>query len=284
VEGQGIRFNAPTMAETRDYLLGVSEDELDRLRFQHEVWRSVTGAFLDRLGIRTGAKCLDVGAGPGFVSTDLCERVGPSGEVTALEPSAFFLDRLRARAKAEGRNNLRCVPGKVEDAALPPGSFDLVFVRWVIAFVPDAEGFLARLVPTLRPGGILAIQDYYYEGLSLFPRGGAFDGAADAVRSYYRSVGGDPYITGRLPSLFKRSGLELVDFSPHSLAGGPGSSVMEWGHRFFGRHLRSMVEKGILSPESGQAMQADWDSHRENPDALFFSPLVVDVAGRSRAA
>jgi SAM-dependent methyltransferase len=270
------------MAESRDYLLGVSEDELDRLRFQHEVWRPVTGAFLDRLGIPKGARCLDVGAGPGFVSTDLCDRVGPSGEVTALEPSPFFLDHLKARATAEGRNNLRCVLGKVEDAALPPRSFDLIFVRWVIAFVADAEGFLARLVPALRPGGILAIQDYYYEGLSLFPRGGAFDGAADAVRSYYRSVGGDPYVTGRLPSLFRRSGLELIDFSPHSLAGGPGSGVMEWGHRFFGRHLHTMVEKGILSPESGRAMLADWNSHRENPDALFFSPLVIDAAGRAR--
>ena len=270
----------PTMSAARDYLLGVGEDELERLRFQHEVWRSVTSAFFERVGVRRGATCLDVGAGPGFVATDLCDRVGPSGEVTALEPSPFFLDKLKARAKADGRSNLKFLLGRVEEAALPRAAFDLVFVRWVVAFVADVEGFLARLVPTLRPGGVLAIQDYYYEGLSLYPRGGAFDGAADAVRAYYRSVGGDPYVTGRLPSLFKRLGLELIEYSPHSLAGGPGSGVMEWGHRFFSRHLLSMVEKNILSPELGNAMLADWDLHRENPDALFFSPLVVDVAGR----
>lgn len=271
------------MSAGRDYLLGVSEDELERLKFQHEVWRPVTGAFLDRVGLRRGATCLDVGAGPGFVSADLCDRVGPSGEVTALEPSPFFLDHLQARAKADGRSNLKGLLGKVEETALPRAAFDLVFVRWVIAFVADVEGFLEKLVPTLRPGGVLAIQDYYYEGLSLFPRGGAFDGAADAVRAYYRSVGGDPYVTGRLPSLFKRLGLELVEYAPHSLAGGPGSGVMEWGHRFFSRHFGSMVEKKILAPELGDAMLADWVSHRGNRDAIFFSPLVVDVAGRAPA-
>jgi SAM-dependent methyltransferase len=272
-----------TMSASRDYLLGVGEDELERLRFQHEVWRPVTGAFLDRVGVRRGATCLDVGAGPGFVSIDLCEKVGPSGEVTALEPSPLFVNHLESRAKADGRTNLKCLLGKVEDLTLPRGAFDLVFVRWVIAFVADVEGFLAKLVPSLRPGGVLAIQDYYYEGLSLYPRGGAFDGAADAVRAYYRSVGGDPYVTGRLPTLFKRFGMELIDYSPHSMAGGPGSNVMEWGHRFFSRHFLSMVEKKILAPKVGEAMLADWMSHRDNPDALFFSPLVVDVAGRLAA-
>jgi SAM-dependent methyltransferase len=271
------------MSAARDYLLGVGEDELERLRFQHEVWRPVTSGFLDRVGVPRGAACLDVGAGPGFVSSDLCERVGPTGHVTALEPSPFFLNHLEARAKGDGRNNLKGLLGKVEDTTLPRAAFDLIFVRWVVAFVADAEAFVAKLIPALRPGGVLAIQDYYYEGLSLFPRGGAFDGAADAVRTYYRSVGGDPYVTGRLPSLFKRLGLQLVEFSPHSLAGGPGSGVMEWGHRFFSKHLSSMVEKNILTPERGEAMLADWISHRENPDALFFSPLVVDVAGRLSA-
>ena len=30
----------------------------------------------------------------------------------------------------------------------------------------------------------------------------------------------------------------------------------------------------------GDAMLADWLAHRKDPDALFFSPIVVDVAGK----
>jgi hypothetical protein len=43
-----------------------------------------------------------------------------------------------------------------------------------------------------------------------------------------------------------------------------------------------MAEKSIISPEQRDALLADWDAHRQNPDALFFSPLVVDVAGIAR--
>lgn len=269
-----------TPPSSSDYLLGVNQTELERLRFQHGVWAPVTNAFFDRLHVGNGWKCLDVGGGPGFVAMDLRERVGEKGNVTVLEPSRYFLDWFD-KAVAERRwQNTTSVLGKAEDANLPEEDYDLIFIRWVIAFVPDPERFLVRLSRLLRPGGIIAFQDYYYEGLSLFPRAGAFESMPAAVKLYYNSVGGDPYITGLLPSLFRKHGLQLVDFSPHSIAGGPDSGIMEWAHRFFTTHTHAMVEKGIISGAQADAMLDDWHAHRSNPDALFFSPIVVDVAGR----
>jgi ubiquinone/menaquinone biosynthesis C-methylase UbiE len=78
-----------------DYLLGVNQQELERLQFQHRVWGPVTRKFLNRLEVQKGWRCLDVGAGPGLVSIDLREMVGETGEVAALEPSEFYLDWLR---------------------------------------------------------------------------------------------------------------------------------------------------------------------------------------------
>jgi hypothetical protein len=54
---------------------------------------------------------------------------------------------------------------------------------------------------------------------------------------------------------------------------------MEWAHRFFLLHIPLMAEKGVISREQADALMADWNAHRRNPDTLFFSPLVVDVAG-----
>ena len=71
------------------YLLGVNQQELERLQFQHGVWGHVTKKFLGRLNVGNGWRCLDVGAGPGLVSMDLRELVGQTGEVTALDPSQF---------------------------------------------------------------------------------------------------------------------------------------------------------------------------------------------------
>jgi ubiquinone/menaquinone biosynthesis C-methylase UbiE len=175
---------------------------------------------------------------------------------------------------------VRFIQGTVEESEIPSSSYDFIFVRWVISFAPDPDRFIAKLVPALKRGGILAVQDYSYEGLSLFPRGGAFDRMAEVVRAYYRSAGGDPYVATLLPSVFKRHGLSVVDFSPTCLAGGPESGVMEWAHRFFTAHIPLMADKGLMTKAQADAALKDWNVHRSNPDALFFSPLVVDVAGK----
>ena len=170
----------------KEYLLGVNQAELDRLRFQQTVWGGVTAQFLDRINVRPGWKCLDVGAGPGLVSSELRERVGESGEVTLLEPSEMYLDWFRTEAEKRGWENIRFIQGTAETAALNSRYYDLIFVRWVIAFVPDAEKFLEGLTRALRPGGVIALQDYWYEGLSLHPRGGPLERMPDIVRAYYR--------------------------------------------------------------------------------------------------
>lgn len=264
----------------QEYLLGTNEAELERLRFQHGVWGSVTNALFDRLQVGQGWKCLDVGAGPGFVAEDLRQRVGGLGEVTLLEPSEFFLRRFEAEAKTKGWENVMCVRGTAEEARLPEKHFDLIFARWVIAFVPDPGRFLRNLVRSLRPGGIVALQDYWYEGLSLYPRGGAFDRVPEVVRAYYRSGGGDAYVTGTVRSLFRQLGLQNVDFKSNQLCGGPESPAAEWMHRFFVPHLPLMAQKGLVSTAECDEMLADWRSHRANPEALFFTPLVVDLAAR----
>jgi SAM-dependent methyltransferase len=262
------------------YLLGANEAELERLRFQHSVWEAVTERFILRLGIRPGWHCLDVGAGPGFASWDMLDLVGREGSVTILEPSPFYIAYARSEAAGRRIANVRFLEGRLEEAELPAGAYDLVLVRWVLSFAPDPELFVRRILPSLRPGGIIAVQDYAYEGLSLYPRGGAFDRIPDVVRAYYRGAGGDPYVAAQLPGIFRRAGLALVDYAPTCLAGGPGSGVMEWGHRFFTAHLPLMRERGLLSQAEAEEVLRDWQDHRANPDALFFSPLVVDVAGR----
>ena len=269
----------PDSNQHNSYLLGVNQQELERLQFQHTVWGHVTKKFLGRLNVGKGWRCLDVGAGPGLVSMDLWELVCETGEVTALDPSQFYLEWLKKQADDKGWTNVQCSQGTAESADLPSRYYDLIFVRWVIAFVPDPEKFLVPLFSSLRTGGIIAIQDYYYEGLSLFPHGGPWDTMPDIVRAYYRSGGGDAYVTAKIPTIFRKHGLNVVDFTPTCLSGGPTSRVMEWAHTFFSNHVPLMGQKGVISSDQVEALMADWNAHRQNPDALFFSPLVVDIAG-----
>jgi len=267
------------MAES-EYILGISQEELERLRFQHGVWKNVTEKFFDRIGVAKRWNCLDVGAGPGFVSMDLRERVGESGSVTALEPAQYYLDYFKDEAQKLGWKNIHFIRGTAETAKLPHEEYDFIFVRWVIGFVPDPEQFILNLLPSLKKGGVIAIQDYLYSGLGLYPKGGAFDNALDVVIKHWAAGGGDAFIAAKIPTIFRKHGLELIDYSPQCLAGGPNSNVIEWAHKFFTRHMHLMVASGATTKEMGDAMLEDWYAHRKNPDTIFCSPIVVDMAGR----
>jgi hypothetical protein len=51
-------------------------------------------------------------------------------------------------------------------------------------------------------------------------------------------------------------------------------------HKFFSTHIQHMADKKIISQKEANEMLEDWMEHRNNPDAIFFSPIVVDAAGR----
>ncbi len=263
-----------------EYLLGDGAAEIDRLRFQHSVWGPVTERLFDRIGVKPNWRCLDVGSGPGFVSIDLRRRIGDCGEIAALEPSECFCDWLSGKDKQNNWDNVHIVSGTSYDAKLPPEYFDLVFTRWVIGFIPQPESFLQPLLAALKPGGIVAIQDYVHEGCALFPQGGAWDAFPEKMRQWWRSGGGDPSVAASLPDIVRRLGMSVNDYTPTSLTGGPDSPVVEWMGRFMKSQLPVMVERDLLTQVESEAMMADWRTHLENEATIFFSPFVVDLVAQ----
>ena len=266
--------------KSKDYLLGINQYELERLGLQHSVWKEVTDSFFERLKVSEGWKVLDVGSGPGFVAMDLIERIGEKGEVTVLEPSEMYLNYFKKYSHEKGWQNTKYILSNAESADLEENYYDLIFARWVIGFVPDPELFISNLKKALAPGGIIAFQDYAFHGLYLYPRGGAYEELSLAVQEYWKYTGGDLSIAVRIPAIFKKLGLKLADYRPNSIAGSPGSGIFKWHDAFITHHVPLMVEKKIITKETGDAVLKDWAGHKTNPDSIFFSPLVVDAAGR----
>ncbi len=94
-------------------------------------------AALHRLLPPAPARVLDVGAGTGFLSL-LAARLGH--RVTALDLSSKMLDRLRAKASAEGLG-VEAVEGTAERP--PDGPFDAVIERHVTWTLADPAAALA---------------------------------------------------------------------------------------------------------------------------------------------
>lgn len=262
------------------YVLGTSDHELERLSLQQEVWGRITAGFLDALGLPAAGRALDVGCGPGHVTAQLRERVG---EVVALDESAKWIDHVGARARAEGWNDVEARRGRIQDVELEPAAYDVIFLRWVLAFLPEPEAVLARLVPALKPGGVLAVMDYNHEGVSVFPESAGFRAAIQACRRAYAAHGGDTFLMGRIPGLFRGAGLAPFHLEPHVIAGGPESDAARWMNAFFPFHSEGWVEAGLMSAEDRDLFLREWAQRRADPVALFFSPIVVGAAARKPA-
>jgi ubiquinone/menaquinone biosynthesis C-methylase UbiE len=119
---------------------------------------------LDRAKIGTGMRVLDVGAGPGRVSIPAAERVGPAGEVVAVDIQAAMLDRLQRRVDERGLKNVRTVYGSVESLAEAPelsrAGFDRALLVTVLGEIPQRDFALTVIHEKLRAGGILSVTEF----------------------------------------------------------------------------------------------------------------------------
>jgi SAM-dependent methyltransferase len=268
------------MNKESEYVLGTNSEELDRLGFQQEVWGDVTGRFLNRLGLGAGASVADLGCGPGFLLDEWLARVGDAGRVVLVDESEHWHEHLTEVLRGRDLPHVRCVRARVEEVELEPESCDLIFMRWVLSFVPDPVAVVERAARALKPGGVFAVQDYNHEGISLFPESQGFRDVIRATRALYRNTGGDVWVGGRLPAVFRAAGLEPGELVPNVLGGGPESPAYRWADAFFPAHVDKMVEGGVLTAEERERFSSEWAERRANPDALFFSPVVVDATAR----
>ena len=156
------------MSDNTTYYLGTNDEEINRLALQHTLWRPILLSALARAGLSRGHSVLDAGAGPGFVSMDMADIVGPEGKVTAFERSDLYSHFLSQQIKARGHKNILVKQGDIEKDSFGEAQFDFIFVRWVFAFLNDPIAALDKLTHTLKPGGRLIIFEYHDWGAMNF--------------------------------------------------------------------------------------------------------------------
>src|SRR6516164_11498834 len=83
---------------------------------------------LDLLQIAKGSTAADIGAGAGYITWRLAERVGPSGKVYANDIQPEMLTILRRNMKERRLDNVEPVLGLVDDPRLPANTMDLVIL------------------------------------------------------------------------------------------------------------------------------------------------------------
>ncbi len=172
------------------------------------MYRRPLATALDRLGLREGWTCVDVGAGGGDVSVALAEIVGQDGRIYAVDSDPARRDEV-AKAAAQ-HAQVVALTQAAEDLVLPE-PVDLAFCRFLLMHVFDPLVVLKRMAAAVRGGGWVVAQE--------------------PITSAGR-VGGEPLsmptaqhpdIGALLPKLVGDAGLEIVDAWAEAPAGVGGA-------------------------------------------------------------
>jgi ubiquinone/menaquinone biosynthesis C-methylase UbiE len=115
--------------------------------------RDVTQALVAYARPTPGMKVLDVASGTGEPAISLASRVGPEGEVTALDLSKDLLAIAEQRAEQRRLTNFRTCEADAHDLPFPDNAFDLVTCRFGIMFFTDCEKALREVRRVLKPAG-----------------------------------------------------------------------------------------------------------------------------------
>ena len=180
------------------------------LGLRNDVYRRPLATALDRLGLREGWRCVDVGAGGGDVTVALAEVVGRDGRVYAVDSDPAARDEVARSAAAGGQAQVVAITQAAEELLLPE-PVDLAFCRFVLMHVHEPVAVLKRMGAAVRPNGWVVAQ----EPVTSAGRVGGRPLSMPDARH--------PDVGALLPALVAQAGLDVVDAWAESQAGaGPG--------------------------------------------------------------
>ena len=257
------------------YVIRGGQAGYDRLKVLARARWPGTAALLERVGVRPGQHCLDLGCGGGDVTLELARLVGPDGAVTGVDMDEVKLDLARKDAAARGLGNVSFRALNTYEWS-EPDSYDLVYSRNVLQHLSRPVDVLASMWAAVRPGGVIVVEDADFEGSFCNPPN---DGFAFWVEAYQRVLerrGGDP-LSGR--KLFQRFGEAAipppeVTVVQSVVAGGEEKTLP---HSTIAATADAIVEEGIASEGEGSAALAELEAFAEDTTSVCGSPRIFQA-------
>jgi SAM-dependent methyltransferase len=119
----------------------------------------LAAALMEFARVEPGMRALDVGCGPGALTTVLAERLGEAS-VSAADPSEPFAEACGARLP-----RVEVVVAPAEALPFADHAFDVTLSQLVVNFMRDPEAGVREMARVTRPGGVVAscVWDYAAE-------------------------------------------------------------------------------------------------------------------------
>lgn len=235
-----------------------------------------------------GSSVLEAGCGVGAQTVTLAER-SPAARITSIDVSAESLAEASRRVQGAGLTNVAFRQADIFDLPFEPGSFDHVFVCFVLEHLARPVAALELLGALLRPGGTITVIEGDHGSAYFHPDNAA---AHDAIRcqvALQRAAGGDALIGRRVYPLMTEAGFDAVRVSARMVYVDATRPDLVDG--FTRRTFTAMIEgtredaiaAGLIEPERFDEGVAALRRTTE-PDGVFCYTFFKGVGARGAGA
>jgi ubiquinone/menaquinone biosynthesis C-methylase UbiE len=265
-----------------------SEDDV----YSHGHHQSVVSAHAARTAVDSagyllphlmqGLTVLDVGCGPGSITVDFAELVAP-GQVTGLDRSEEVLAQGRQLAAGRRLANVEFRSGNVYDLDFADGTFDVVHAHQVLQHLTDPVAALREMRRVAKPGGIVAVRDADFHGMSWYPEIPELDEWMDTYQQIARGNKAEPDAGRHLVSWALEAG--FTDIRPSSANWLYATQERRawqsetWATRVLhSAFAEQALERGLADQKKLERIAAGWRRWGDAADGFFLIPNVELIA------
>ncbi|WP_455835830.1 methyltransferase domain-containing protein [Pseudarthrobacter siccitolerans] len=223
-----------------------------------------------------GTDLLDVGCGPGSITCDFAGLVSP-GKVIGLDRSPDIIAQAEALAVEREVANVEFVAGNIYDLPFEDESFDVVHAHQVLQHLTDPVEALREMRRVAKPGGIVAVRDADFHGMSWYPAIPELDEWMELYQRIARRNGAEPDAGRRLVSWAQSAGFTDVAPTSSNWLYATGQQ-RRWQARVWGERVlhsafaEQALEYGFANPADLARISAGWHRWGSTDDGWFLIP------------
>jgi len=155
---------------------------------------------------------LDVGCGPGTLTTEIARRVDPAA-VVGMDANPEMIRAAEEASPPGTIPNLIFYTGDIRESSWD-GEFDVVNAARTLQWIPDAEAALSRMARAAVPGGHVVVLDFDHTKAEWSAPPKAWTRFYQAFLDWREAGGLDNAIARRLPALCEAAGLADTELTP----------------------------------------------------------------------
>lgn len=211
--------------------------------------------------------------------------VGSSGEIVGVDRDPAAIGKARERIEGAGLGHVRLLEGDYRE--LPVSEpFDAVVGRFVLMYAADPSEAIRSLLPHLRPGGVVAFQEFDFTDVPALPQGGLFERIINWWRETARRTGTELQMGLKLYSTYLAAGLPAPQLQGDFLLGG-GPDFPGYGYlASIMRSILPLLERYGIATAAEVDVETLADRLRDEMVAnqgIFSLALVVGASSRKAA-